>query len=88
MKIEKWFVLIHTGDEDVGVATAVVGAAHLIGAHCRVGSWLPLALEAVAAPKIEDASRANASVILSALLYGAGGISFQNQQDTKMLHGI
>ncbi len=54
------------------MASAVVGAAHLAGAQCRVGAWLPLALEAVAAPKLTDASRANALVILSALLYGSG----------------
>ncbi len=60
------------GDEDVEVAAAVVGAAHLLGARCPVGAWLPLALEAVAGPKLPEASRANALVILSALLYGAG----------------
>lgn len=60
------------GDEDVEVAAAVVGAAHLLGAQCPLGAWLPLALEAVAAPKLPEPSRANALVILSALLYGAG----------------
>ena len=60
------------GDDDVDVAIAVVGAVHLAGAQCSIRAWLPLALEAVAAPKLMDASRANALVVLSALLYGAG----------------
>ena len=54
------------------VAAAVVGAGHLLGAQCSLGTWLPPALEAVAAPKLPEPSRANALVILSALLYGAG----------------
>lgn len=68
------------GDEDVEVATAVVGAAHLAGAQCRVSAWLPLALEAVAAHQLTDATRANALVILSAVLYGAGENAKQMQQ--------
>ncbi|KAA6419548.1 MAG: hypothetical protein FRX49_10473 [Trebouxia sp. A1-2] len=71
------------GDEEEQVAHYVVQAAQVLGAFVKLGHWLPLMVDSVAAPQASLPTRVNALVVLSAMLHAAGVV--QQSVDSEQL---
>ena len=56
----------------VHVKDAAVLYAQVIGAFVKLGYWLPLMVDGMAAPQASVFSRVNVLVVLSAMLHAAG----------------
>ena len=51
-------------------------AMQVVGAFVKLSHWLPLMLDAVAAPQASLTTRVNALVVLSAMLYASGKLKY------------
>lgn len=57
-------------------------AMQIVGAFVKLSHWLPLMLDAVAAPHASLTTRVNALVVLSAMLYASGNLKCRAVQNS------
>lgn len=72
-------------DNDAGVASHALAAAHVLGVNVAARHWAPFVVEAITAEQLGAAQRATGLAVLSALLFAAGAAAQPAEAGTVQL---